>query len=309
MLDLNYEMAQKELTELEKEIRAGVDFTDVSLATATAERDLQVQIIAQTEKLEKCKFKTKVDGIDVIDLKQCLISVNLKATTKIEQLQLYFDVSYPLVCSRPIHMFKELFVNHSQRIDTFAYVMEAKPGGGGVSCIDVRAIISFINTQSICRIIEKKVTLPLDMFYKQVQPQKDGAAVKLTFSVEQVQTVPSLTTLLAPDFSVDTAQAIGLRSIYIPDAIVTVVAAKNSNRFRIQSNEQAPLAVVLNVLINRLKKLKTASTVEANSNMKIIMAPHIPVDYVVLSIEKYYQAWQDHSVMQVYYCLNNIFLF
>lgn len=298
--ELNYELAQKELTELEKEIRAGVDFTDVSLAVATAERDLQVQILLEPGKLDLCKFKTKVDGIDVLDLKQCLVSVTLKATTKIEQVQINFDANYPLVCSKPLHMFKDLVLNHSQRIDTFVYMMEALP----VSSIDVRAIISFINTQSICRIIEKKISLPLEMFYKQVQPLKEGSAVKLTFSVDNVSSVPSLAALLSPDFSIDVAQAIGLRATYTPDAIVTIVAAKNSNRFRVQSNELAPLAVIVNILLNRLKKIRTSSASAAATNMKIIMAPHIPVDHVVQAIEKYYQAGQEYAKSLVHSNLN-----
>lgn len=281
---LNYENVQHELAELEKEIIDGVDFTEFSMAAAATERDLHVDVLVATPgQLERCKFPTKLPAsVDIVEQRQCLVTVNLRATVRIDQIQVYLDVAPPLRCSKPLHMFRDVTIGHSDRIEAWIYVAEAGP----VSNIAVRTVVSFINTQSICRIIEKKMNLPLAMFFKHTQPQKDGgAAVKLTFTAEMA-TTPNLAALLLPDFSIETSQAIGLRSVYVPTAVVTIVTAKKSNRVRIQANEMSALAVVVDVLLDRIKA--------NDAGVRIVMVPQLPVDEIANAIDNHHQRRQQH---------------
>lgn len=281
---LNYESVQQELAELEKEILDGVDFTEFSMAAAAAERDLHVELVAAPGKLERCKFPSKLPtSVDIAEQRQCLVTVNLRAAVRIDQVQVYLDVAPPLRCSKPLHMFRDVAIGHIERIDAWIYVSEAGP----VSSIAVRAVVSFINTQSICRVIEKKVNMPLAMFFKHTQPQKDGgAAVKLTFTAEMAAP-PNLTALLLPDFTVD-SQAIGLRSVYVPTAVVTIVQAKKSNRVRVQANEMSALAVVVDVLLDRIKT--------NDAGVRIIMVPQLPVDEIANAIDIHHQRRQQHLI-------------
>lgn len=223
--DINYENAQRELTELEKEIRSTIDFADVSLLKATAERDLNVKFMING-KLEKCSFHTKLAAID-FEQKMCRLSMVLKPTVLLDQIQVYLDVRPPFKCSsKQIYMFTDLSINAIEQIDCWIYIDQALP----IHSTEIRAIITFINRQSICRVLEKSVFLPLELFFKQGVAQKE-ATHKITFSVTN-SSVPSLTSLLSPDFSIDSgSQAVGLKSQYL-DSLVTIVAAKNSNRFR-----------------------------------------------------------------------------
>lgn len=283
---LNYESVQHELAELEKEILDGVDFTEVSMAAAAAERDLHVDLlVAAPGKLERCKFPSKLSAsVDIAEQRQCLVTVSLRAAVRIEQIQVYFDVAPPLRCSKPLHMFRNVATGHNDRIDTWIYVAEAGP----VSSIAVRAVVSFINTQSICRVIEKTVNLPLTMFFKHTQPQKDsGAAVKLTFTAEMA-TPPNLAALLLSDFTVDMSQAIGLRSVYAPTSVVTVVTAKKSNRVRVQANEMSALAAVVDILLDRIKT--------NDADVRIIMVPQLPVNEIANAIDNHYQRRQEHLI-------------
>lgn len=281
---LNYESVQHELAELEKEILDGVDFTEFSMTAAAAERDLQVELlVAAPGKLERCKYPTKLPtSVDIAEQRQCLVTVSLRATVRIEQIQVYLDVAPPLRCSKPLHMFRDVKIGQNDRIDAWVYVAEA----GSVSSIEVRAVVSFINTQSICRVIEKKMNLPLAMFFMHTQPQKDGgAAVKLTFTAEMA-TPPNLAALLLPDFTVDTSQAIGLRSVHVMNAVVTIVTAKKSNRVRVQANDMSALAVVVDVLLDRIKAKE--------AGVRIIMVPQLPVDEISNAIDNHHLRRQEH---------------
>lgn len=290
--ELNFERAQLELNELEKEIQAGVDFTEDStvMAATSAERDLTLEV--SVGHLERCKFATNFGTakIDPTDLKQSLVTVMLRAHIKIDQIQVFIDVTEPLRCNAPIMMFRDVAIDHTERLEFWVYVAT---DAGPVSDIGVRAIVSFINTQSICRVLQAEVKLPLCMFFKQTQPLKDeGGTIKLTFSTDGTdQAVPSLASLLAPDFQVDQSQAIGLQSIFTLDgssgAIVTIVAAKKSNRFRVQASTLDMLAVVMKTLLERLKECR------------VTVQPSIPVDEIGLIIEQHYRTLQDHLVILV----------
>lgn len=291
--ELNFERAQLELNELEKEIQAGVDFTDDSavMAATSAERDLTLEV--SVGHLERCKFATNFGTakIDPTDLKQSLVTVMLRAHIKIDQIQVFIDVTEPLRCNAPIMMFRDVAIDHTERLEFWVYVAT---DAGPVSDIGVRTIVSFINTQSICRVLQAEVQLPLCMFFKQTQPLKDeGGTIKLTFSTDgNDQAVPSLASLLAPDFQVDQSQAIGLQSIFTlggssSGAIVTIVAAKKSNRFRVQASTLDMLAVVMKTLLERLKECR------------ITVQPSIPVDEIGLVIEQHYRTLQDHLVILV----------
>lgn len=224
LAELNYEKAQKELAELEKDIQAEVDFTDVSLSNSAAERELQLKLNV-TEKLEKCLYETNIREPD-IDYRMCLISLTMRSSSHLEQIQIYFQTEPPLKCSKPLYVFAEPKYECWERLDTWVYLNDALP----LPSAEVTAIVSFINKQSICRILEKRIRLPMSMFYAQCQPHKDGAH-KVTLTLEQAAGL-TLAAIFSNEFTIDDgAQAIGLKYIY-STSVVTIVEGKNSNRFR-----------------------------------------------------------------------------
>lgn len=284
MQRMNVEAAHAELVELEKEIRTGLDFTDTSLITAAAERDLQVKI-SRLPKLEMAsmgKHSTNLSNVDAMDLKKCLISVSLKARVKIDQIQVFFEVAPPLKCSKPTEVFRQVDATKTERIDTWIYV----DSGGPMSSLEVKAIVSFINTQSICRVIEKSVHLPLSMFFKPVQPVKEDALVKITMTLNELNgAMPTLASLLSGDLAIEAqTQAIGLRSIYVPGTIVTIVAAKSSNRFRLQTNDISGLPLVFSAMSQSFKKGRSEQLEQ--SSTAIVVTPQLPVSALLSTIDK-----------------------
>lgn len=222
--ELNYENVQKELTELEKDIKSGIDFTDVSLTKTLAKKDLQLRVTVDS-RLEACTFPTK-SSFDVAR-QMCRVSLIVTPSVPLEQIQIYFVVSEPLVCSESLHFLRNVPINVSERVDVWMYFNNPAP----IHCSDAKVVVSFINQQSICRILEEKVALPVKLFFSQHSPQKD-ASVKITLSVEGSADTPSLSALFAPDFSIDSDfQAVGFKS-NLTNSVITVVSAKSSNRLR-----------------------------------------------------------------------------
>lgn len=221
--ELNYENVQKELAELEKDIKSGIDFTDLSLTNAQARKDLQIKVTVDS-RLEPCNFPTK--KLFENPREMCKVGVVVTPSVMLEQIQINFVTSEPLACSKPLHFLRCVPINTSKRVDVWMFFNDMLP----FHCTDVKLVVSFINQQSICRILEEKITLPIKMFYSQHSPQKE-ASIKITFSIEGAET-PSLSSLFSPDFSVDPDfQAAGFKS-NLSNTTITVVAAKSSNRLR-----------------------------------------------------------------------------
>lgn len=223
---MNFERTQRELLELEKEIKAGIDFSDVTHVNATTEQDLLVEISCGNI-LESVKFATNLRQ-PVDEAKMILINVALQANAHLESIQIQFHVENPLKCSKELTSIESLDAGQKSLVDSWIFVdRNFDPASTFVT-----TIVSFINRQSVPRIIEKKSPLPLAMFYRPHQGQKD-VDDKFTISVENVST-PTILDLFENDFSIETMtmNAIGFRSIY-SGKIVTIVSGKNSNRFRL----------------------------------------------------------------------------
>lgn len=227
MQKLNFEKTQTELIELEKEIKAGIDFTNVSSINATAERDLNIDFSINSN-LEACTFRTNISNnvVPLNEVQMVKASVKLHAQTHLEQIQVQFYCSAPLIASNTIRSFQQLSANQEEQVDTYFYMSNTCD----IATAVVTVVSSFINKHSIPRVIEKTKFLPLTMFYKVCAPQKDSN-IKLTINMNST-TLPTMEQLFSPDFQIDsTHNAAGFKSIY-SGKMVTIVVAKTSNRYR-----------------------------------------------------------------------------
>lgn len=224
---MDFEKTQLELIELEKDIKSGVDFTDMSLINSSAEHDLSIQL-AVNSILEACTFPTNSWDmpLDNEGRKMCSVSLGLKATVALEQIQVHFYVEPPLKCSDSVWMYQDVTADSVENLNTFVYFSDNLVA----SSAKITAVVSFINKKSIPRVIRKTGNLPLPMFCKLGNPQKD-ASNKITIAVENAD-VPSME-VLYPEFALDfnTSGAVGFK-MFQSDSVVTIVSGKNSNRYR-----------------------------------------------------------------------------
>lgn len=238
------ENAQKELGVLEGEIKSGIDFTDISLINATAERELVVSVSLSKVLVESTYApigNTEGDGA-----KMCEISVVLKASAHIDQIQVIVHVEPPITVKEPIHVFRDVEDKATRRLSTWIYITKKQdPPSLGASIL-----VSSINRQGIPRIIEKTISLPVSFLYRTEAAQKEA---KYKVVLETKNTGKTELAILFSEMTFDaSAQAAGFKSIY-SGATVTVVAAKTSNRYRIQSDNLTAMSALLSLFLSRIK--------------------------------------------------------
>uniref|UniRef100_A0A182RDK8 Protein PTHB1 n=1 Tax=Anopheles funestus TaxID=62324 RepID=A0A182RDK8_ANOFN len=242
---------QKELLELEREIRAGVDPSDASIANAAAERDVKLGV-AIGEETVPCTHPTNIPPGMVIEM--CQLSVTVKVEPKLEVLQLTINTDQAIGCSKDAFLFRDVVAHSTEQFDVWIYPVEQTLPATRT----VTVYCSYTNKQGITRVLQKEVSLPLKLCLKPCTPSKE-AQYKLTLSV--VTTAQNIfgngLGQLFPEFASDgnsATSALGLQPIGGGDGRrVTIVAAKNTNRFRIQSDELGIIPLVLECLIGRLQ--------------------------------------------------------
>lgn len=318
MQKLNFEKTQTELIELEKEIKAGIDFTDVSAVNANAERDLNVDFTIDNT-LHMCKYPTNFPNMMTPapdDVRMVRATVKLHAHIQLQQIQVQYYCAAPLCASNAIHSIREMNANQSERSETDFYMTDCCD----IATIAVTAVVSFINRHSIPRVIERTQLLPLPMYYKIFAPQKDST-IKLTISVNQ-SIAPNLEQLFTPDFLIDSAHnATGFKSIYT-GKIVTIVAAKNSNRYRwslitllsphsfrtvlwmfffrllhyklyrVQADHLPAITPVLESLIERVGK-------STQPKIRLVNASPLPITALISLVDAHYKSYQSVQAIRV----------
>uniref|UniRef100_A0A182PG59 PTHB1 N-terminal domain-containing protein n=1 Tax=Anopheles epiroticus TaxID=199890 RepID=A0A182PG59_9DIPT len=244
---------QKELLELEREIRAGVDPSDASIANAAAERDVKLDVKIQQDTIVPCTHATSMPP--GVSIEMCQLSVTVQVEPKLEMLQLTVVTDQAVGCSKDTFLFRDVASHSTEQFDVWLYPVE--PTLPATRTVTVYC--SYTSKQGITRVVERSVQLPLKLLLKPCQPSKE-AQYKLTLSVVPlpVQNTGGSSVLgrLFPELSSEgtSASALGLQPVGGVDARrVTIVAAKNTNRFRIQSDELGLMALLLECLIGRLQ--------------------------------------------------------
>lgn len=243
---------QKELLELEREIRAGVDPSDASIANAAAERDVQLEVAIQGEPVP-CT-EQQVTGL-LSSSEMCQLSVTVRVEPKLEMLQLTVATDQAIGCSKEAFLFRDVAAHSTERFDVWLYPAVPTLPASRTATV----YCSYTSKQGITRVLERSVLLPVRLFLKPAQPSKE-AQHKLTLTVvppPAQHTAGNMLGRLFPEFAPEgsSASALALQPVAGggDGRKVTIVAAKSTNRFRVQSDELGLMALVLECLIGRLQ--------------------------------------------------------
>lgn len=162
--------------------------------------------------------------------------------------------------------------------------------------------------QGIPRVIQQSAHLPLSMFYRPCQPQK-AAGIKLTYSITSRHVIPKLSTFFGEFIEENSdAHALGLM-LLCPGLekqceVITVVAAKNSNRIRIQSDYVETFAIILERVVERtlqldssaglikMEKKKPKKGVLNRCVERLMAAPFIPAQPILHRIDVHHETQQ-----------------
>ncbi|TMW39371.1 hypothetical protein DOY81_015549, partial [Sarcophaga bullata] len=216
-----------------------------------------------------------------------------QANIDLAELQVVFNLPEGIKCSQDTLTYTEIKAERKEQMDLDFYINDLLH----LHTAQVQAVISFITMRGIPRIIHQMAYLPLSMFFKTKQPQK-AASIKFTFTLGSKEGSKKLTDFFPEFLSWESdVQALGLVLLTTEDEsqeeIVTIVAAKNSNRLRIQSDHLEALPLIMERLImfsmdNNLNS-KNASKIFEN----ITSTPFLPAQPILHRIDVHHETQEN----------------
>ncbi|XP_058826875.1 protein PTHB1 [Topomyia yanbarensis] len=277
---------QKEMMELEKEIRSGVDFSDITVINAATERELTMHAIIDS-KLEKCTQQTHIPHSEN-PIYMCQLIVTAKPHINVELMQICITTDSALKCSKKTFMFRDVQTETIQTLDTLIYPYEpAVP-----VCTSAQVSCSYTNKQGITRILQKSIRLPLEMFVRTTPASKE-ALHKITLALHGRN--ENLGNLFPEFISEGSPHVLGLLSL-VTGSKVTIVAAKNTNRFRVQSEDLLAIPLIISELVERISLRNGANNPDDKN--RVLISSNPPMEGLLEEIDRHYQLRQKYKELE-----------
>ncbi|XP_069672728.1 protein PTHB1 isoform X2 [Periplaneta americana] len=245
---IDYEEAGRELQKLQKMIKDCTKKSTAALTSTAAEREVRVSVNVSSQ-LEPCPFPHNIDE-EGIEIPMCRVSVELVPHSPLSKVQVSVIVQPPLTVSQVSHTISSL----CERNHVVAYVYIEQ--SCDVPTLEVRVVTSYMSsTGGFPRVLHNVVQLPFRLIAFYTGPAKE-ADFKVTLNTNQP--VVSLSQLF-PEFVGEggmsgTCTAAGFHCYGGRGSIVTVLAAKSSQRYRLQCDTLPSLCLLMSQLVERLKK-------------------------------------------------------
>lgn len=234
MQELTFQQAHDEFMQLEQEIKEATDIQDMKAINEKAYADVHIEFaIEQSTNDDADTMLLDIPAhVTLKDLPVCSGKLKWHAMCDLSELQVVFNLPDGIKCSQDSLTYTDIKADSKETMELDFYTCDLLH----IPTAKVEAIVSFISTRGIPRVIQKTAYLPLNMFFKTKQPQK-AAAIKLTFNVNAGEESVKLTNYFSEFVSWESdIQALGLVLLTTADEsqeeIITIVAAKNSNRIR-----------------------------------------------------------------------------
>uniref|UniRef100_A0AAG5D5E9 Uncharacterized protein n=1 Tax=Anopheles atroparvus TaxID=41427 RepID=A0AAG5D5E9_ANOAO len=198
-----------------------------------------------------CTHPTDIPtGGAAVPIEMCQLSVTVRVELNLEVLQVTVTTDRAIRCTKGSFLFRDVTAHSEESLQVWMYPGEpAIPGS-----LVVTVFCSYTSKQGITRVLQREAHLPLRLFVKGCQPSKE-AQHKITLSGATVTGLAQLFPEFIPEGSAASPSALGLQSLLTTGGDgrrVTIVAAKNTNRLRVQSDDLAMLSMVVECLLRRV---------------------------------------------------------
>lgn len=218
------------------------------------------------------------------NLKLCKVSVDIKTQSPLNKVQVLFIVDSPLVAKTPSHIISSCC--DKSTVSTYIYPQES----GMISNLDVKVIVSYITNNGMPNVIEKNGVMPLGVAVTGASAMKEA---KYKITVITSKPVCPMNQIFS-EFAADDAlpHVIGLKYLN-SDVTVTILAAKTSQRYRLQSDYMEGITLILNCLTERLKKYFSKV-----SDFNLNYSSGLPLQLYYEYIERYFKMQKSRKVLQ-----------
>ncbi|XP_002005438.2 protein PTHB1 [Drosophila mojavensis] len=305
--ELSFAEAHKQLQQLEDEIKESVDLRDMDALNQQAADQVRISFSIQRkvfDDLDTLVLDVPAD-VAVKELPSAKGLLKLKIKAELAELQLVIKTPNGVRCSQETLSLVDVPAGSTKELPLDFYMAELLH----VHSTRVEIFASFVSPRGIPRVLQQSACLPLSMFYRSCQPQK-AAGIKLTYTITSKHVPPKLATFFGEFLEEDSeAQALGLQ-LLCPGLdkvteVITVVAAKNSNRLRIQSDCVETFAMILERIVDttlqldsdgsllKMHKRKPKRGVLNRCVERIMAAPFIPTQPILHRADVHHETQQN----------------
>ncbi|EDW00984.1 protein PTHB1 [Drosophila grimshawi] len=305
--ELSFAQAHKQLQQLEDEIKESVDIRDMDALNQQAVDQVRLSFSIQQEifdDLDTLLLDVPAD-VAVKELPSAKGQLKIKVKAELAELQLVIQTPNGVRCSQETLSLMNVAPGNTRDISLDFYMGELLH----VHSTRVEVFASFVSPRGIPRVIQQSAYLPLSMFYRSCSPQK-AAGIKLTYSITSKHVPPKLATFFAEFLEGESeAHALGLQ-LLCPGLdklteVITVVAAKNSNRLRIQSDYVETFAMVLERIVEttlrldgdagllKMDKKKPKRGVLNRCVERIMAAPFMPTQPILHRVDVHHETQEN----------------
>ncbi|KAH3751560.1 hypothetical protein DPMN_186127, partial [Dreissena polymorpha] len=224
--DLNYGDMDREMIQLQKVIKEQQAKSAIMPNLTGKEEDLTINVHVSPN-LDDVSMASGVE-IDGEQVPSITVRIQLKSRLKLEDVRLNIHVQWPLAAN--LTSFKIHTVDTGQPSESFcAFFIRGKALPSDLSA---HVSAKYISTTGAVRIASAQIKLPLKLIVKPVLPVKN-AVHKITLDTNKP---PANLNDIFPDLLGDNAggQGLALGFQYFGGPVVTVLASKTSNRYRLQ---------------------------------------------------------------------------
>ncbi|XP_071050684.1 protein PTHB1 [Onthophagus taurus] len=272
--ELDFDAAEKELESLQKIIRG-----NTPIVNTHNENELTTTIFVSPHFKESEISSNR---------KYCEIQVEIIPKSIFEEVHVSMFVQPPLIISPRAHY----YTNFSNTTSAISYVhLESTIS---IPNLTVEVSISCITSLGGVKLYQKRAEIPLHLVMESTGPLKESEC-KVTLNINEN---PVLLSELFPEYIGEnsfsmSSNAIGFKMVNNDGPVITLLTAKSSQRYRIQSEDFSSLNVIVQELIRRLEKYYAAT-----DNFKITFTSSLPVMDVIKYIQEHFQIVQDIKKLQ-----------
>lgn len=261
---IDYQEAERELNYLGSVIRAFNDSSSVLMANTATEREVTLSV--------KPSQHPETRG----DTEVCYVTINVSphsAHAPLSKVQVSVVVRAPLVADPPSHTIQTLSEAHQ----VASYITAKSSGSEFVWSLEVSIVVSYMTGSGIPRVVHSTCQLPFRLVALPATPVKE-ADIKLTLNTS----IPVVNlSEIFPEFVLSGASTNTL-GFLLGSTVVTLIAAKMSTRYRLQSDSIFPLVLVVKQLVSRLEYFTKSSN---QNNLRIISSSQLPIEHLFSCIE------------------------
>ena len=254
--------------------------TDLDLQNAETElKDLQKKILSNdlTHPLQDTiNTNVKIDKTIKLndDIKSCDVIITMDSQFSINRLHVLINVDPPLQAT-PSTTFYQNFSGKTEIISNISVKGIETPWN-----LEILIIISYTTKEGVGKCITKKETLPLNLILLEGRPIKESPH-KLTFTINKplIDINQFFKGILTETSGTN---AIGLNYLNSEENDITILAAKFSKRYRLQSESLPSLSLPIYLMIKKLQK-----QYEKNADFKIMYSMPLPLDFYNETLTKH----------------------